>query len=83
MLKRHGLTNVLCFSYGVENSESSVSQVVAKSLGFDWKFIKTNEDDWKNEFEQAQVRQYQLMGSNLTSTAHLQDWLAVKKLIKE
>jgi asparagine synthase (glutamine-hydrolysing) len=83
MLKRHGLTNVLCFSYGVENSESSVSQVVAKSLGFDWKFIKTNEDDWKNEFERAQVRQYQLMGSNLTSTAHLQDWLAVKKLIKE
>lgn len=83
MLKRKGLTNVLCFSYGIENAESRVSQLVAESLGFEWKFIKTDENDWKNEFELGHVRQYQLMGSNLSSTAHLQDWLAVKKLIKE
>jgi len=83
MLKRHGLKNVLCFSYGVDNSESKVSEIVAKSLGFEWKFYETTEDDWKIEFDLSHVKRYQLMGSNLCSTAHLQDWLAVKKLVKE
>jgi len=47
MLKRHGVKDVLCVSYGVPgNSESTSSRSVARVLGYEWHFAEYDGAKW-------------------------------------
>lgn len=81
MLKRLGYDNVLTFTYGVPgNKESDYSKRVADALGLCWHFVEYSEALWREAWQTAERWQYQKWASGWTSIAHVQDWLAVKKL---
>jgi len=83
MLKRMGVEDVLCFSYGRPgNWESEISQEVAKHLGYDWYFVPSTRKFWYEWFRSEECWTYHLYGSGLTSLAHLQDWPAVWEMKK-
>lgn len=83
LLKEAGYENILTFSYGVKGTKEAVySKAVAENLGLKWHFIEYTEELWQVAWQTKERKCYQLQGSNWTSLAHMQDWLAVK-IIKE
>jgi asparagine synthase (glutamine-hydrolysing) len=83
MLKKFNYENVICFSYGKKgNWESEISKKVADKLGYEWHFIEYTKIKWKEWFDSKEMKEYLKYGNNLTSLAHLQDWLAVWELKK-
>ncbi len=82
MLKKLNYQNLLAFSYGKkDNKESNFSESIAKKLNIPWIFIEYTEDEWENLWDSDLRLNYSLMAGLLTSTPHIQDWLAVKKLV--
>lgn len=83
MLKRMGCENVLCFSYGRQgNTESIISERIARKLGYDWAFIPYTNKKWRKAYFRANFAEYLDYAFNYTSTPVLQDWLAVSELKK-
>lgn len=83
LLKRSGYENVLCFSYGIaRNKEAEYSEKIAKSLGFAWCFAEYTNEEWASEWNTGAAEEYRSYASNHTSLPHIQDWLAIKKLIE-
>lgn len=83
LLTEAGYTNILTFTYGVKgNKEATYSKMVAETLGLKWQFIEYTEKLWREAWKTKERERYQLEGSNWTSLAHMQDWLAVK-IMKE
>lgn len=81
LLKRLGYDNVLTFTYGVPgNKESEYSKLVAAALGLRWYFVEYNAKLWQEAWHTEERWEYQKWASGWTSVAHVQDWLAVKKL---
>jgi asparagine synthase (glutamine-hydrolysing) len=81
MLKRLNYKNIICFTYGKSgNNEAKISKQVADSLGLEWHHILYNEEIWKKHYESEQYKQYLDYGSNYSSMAHVQDFIAVKEL---
>jgi len=84
MLKRLGVTNVICFSYGKKgNYEAEISERVAKSLGYPWYFVEYTNQRWFNCYHSDEMREYEKYAGNLSSLPHIQDFLAVKILKEE
>jgi len=83
-LKRHGYKRVLAFSYGVEgNRESATSLEVARHLGFEWRFVPYSIEDWRKVREDEVYWEYLRYAHSGVSLPHIQDFLAVKKLIDQ
>ncbi|WP_053106476.1 asparagine synthetase B family protein [Thiopseudomonas alkaliphila] len=83
LLKEAGYKNILTFSYGAKGTKEAVySRAVAENLGLKWHFIEYTKELWQVAWQTRERKYYQLQGSNWTSLAHMQDWLAVK-VIKE
>jgi asparagine synthase (glutamine-hydrolysing) len=81
MLKRCGVDDVICFSYGRRgNRESQISQQVAEALGYRWHFVEYSKDTCNDA--SGWIDTYRDYGGNLASTPHLQDFFAVEILIK-
>lgn len=80
-LKRLGIENVICFSYGRKDSiEVEISRQIARALGYEWRFIEyTNEKLYKN-FHLSVSKNYDRYASNLVSLPHRQDFLAINEL---
>lgn len=84
MLKELGYTNVTCFTYGVPgNKEAEYSRKVAHALGFKWLFVEYSTALWRNAWCSFEAHEYRKMAANHTSLPHVQDWLAIKRLINE
>lgn len=84
MLKKFGYENVLCFSYGVpDNAEAQVSKRIAESLGYKWVFVEYSNQIWAEEWKSHQAKKYRQIASGHTSLPHVQDWLAVKRLVDQ
>lgn len=84
MLKRLGARDVICFTYGKKgNRESEVSRKVAEALGFPWYFVEYSGRRWRDWYRSDEMRAYERYCSNLTSSPHFQDFLAVKILKNE
>lgn len=82
-LKRLGIQDVLCFSYGPQgNWESKISREVADRLGYPWHFVPSTRRRWSEWFRSESCWIYHLYGSGLTSLAHLQDWPAIWEMRK-
>ena len=84
MLKRLGVDEVICFSYGrAKNHESEISKKVAEALGYQWYFVEYTNDKWQSCYPPWQIVAYERYAGNLVSLPHIQDFLALQELIKE
>ena len=80
-LKRLGIKNVICFSYGRKDSiEVEISRQVAKTLGYEWHFIEYSNKKQYNDFHSQEMKNYDRYASNLVSLPHRQDFLSIKEL---
>lgn len=81
MLKRLGVNDVICISYGRKgNRESMISKKVAETLGYDWLFVEYTAQKWYECYNSKEADCYKLFAGNLSSLPHMQDFLAVKEL---
>jgi asparagine synthase (glutamine-hydrolysing) len=83
LLKENGAENLQAFTYGrAGNLESSKSKKIAERLGLKWTFYKYEKNDWNKWYNSEEWKQYEIFASNYSSQAHLQDWPAVSKIVK-
>jgi asparagine synthase (glutamine-hydrolysing) len=81
MLKRLGVNDVTCISYGRKgNRESIISKKVAEALGYDWLFVKYTAQKWHECYNSKEADYFQKWAGNLSSLPHLQDFLALREL---
>ena len=84
MLKRLGVEDVICFSYGKKgNYEAEISRQVAEALGYRWYFVEYTNEKWYACYHSDEMQRYREYGGNLVSLPHFQDFLAVKELKEE
>lgn len=82
-LYKLGYKNVVCYSYGMPgNIQSEISEQVAKTLGYEWHFIKYTEEKWYELHSSGVFDNYIEFASNGISNPHLQDFLAIYELNK-
>ncbi len=81
MLKRLGVNDVTCVSYGRKgNRESIISKQVAEALGYDWLFVEYTAQKWHECYNSKEADCYRTFAGNLSSLPHMQDFLTVKTL---
>src|SRR5690606_38579462 len=81
--KERDYNNVLCYTYGRKNNkEMNISREVAKKMGYKWIFIPYSKKEIRNLRKNEQFNSY-LIWAGGASTPHIQDFLAVKRLIDE
>ena len=81
MLKRLGVNDVICVSYGRKgNRESIISKQVAEALGYDWLFVEYTAQKWHECYNSKEADCYRTFAGNLSSLPHMQDFLTVKTL---
>lgn len=84
MLKRYGVTNVTCITYGRPgNKEAVTSEKVAKRLGFEWVYIKYDDALIHNYIHDPAFLDYVHHSSKYVSQFYMQEYFAVKHLKKE
>jgi asparagine synthase (glutamine-hydrolysing) len=84
MLKRLGVEDVICFSYGKNgNYEAEISKKVAEALGYQWYFVEYTHDKWYQCYHSGEASAYEHYAGNLASLPHFQDFLALQELKKE
>jgi len=84
ILRARGYENVMSFSYGVRgNKEAQAAHLIAKSLGFEWRFVEYTNEEWSAAWSSVSAENYRHYASSFTSLPHVQDWLAIKKLVEE
>ena len=84
MLKRLGVEDVICFTYGKKGSrEVEISRQVAEALGYRWYFVEYTKEKLYDGYHSRAISVYKIYSSNLTSLPHTQDFLAVKELKEE
>lgn len=82
MLKRLGVKDVICFTYGKKGSrETEISRQVAEALGYKWYFVEYTKEKLYGSYHSDYMQRYREYGGNLVSLPHIQDFLAVKELM--
>ncbi|MHC1756143.1 MAG: asparagine synthase-related protein [Methanosarcina sp.] len=81
MLKRLGVNDVICMSYGRKGSrESEISRHVAEALGYEWFFVEYTTKKWRQCYNSKEADLFRIWAGNLSSLPHMQDFPAVKEL---
>lgn len=81
MLKRLGVEDVICFSYGKKgNREAEISRQVAEMVGYRWFFVEYTKEKLYNWYNSDEMREYFDYAGNLTSLPHIQDYFAINEL---
>jgi asparagine synthase (glutamine-hydrolysing) len=81
MLKRLGVNDVICVSYGRKGSrESEISKRVAEALGYEWIFVESTAKKWREYYNSKEVDLFRIWAGNLSSLPHIQDFPTVKEL---
>jgi asparagine synthase (glutamine-hydrolysing) len=84
MLKRMGLRDVLCFTYGDEGAEEvGISRQVADALGYEWRYIRYTPEIWAKWNQSPAYRDYWRYASKGASQPHIRDFPAVMQLAEE
>lgn len=80
MLKEKGISNVLCYTYGRNDSyEVEISKKTAANLGFQWHYVEYSKEKMKGVFHEH-INDYIVMSHNHSTLVHLQDILAITEL---
>ncbi|MBN1943217.1 MAG: hypothetical protein JW849_07980 [Phycisphaerae bacterium] len=81
MLKKMGVQNVTCFTYGVrDNEESRISRSVAEALGYSWEFFEYKPETWKQLIGSEVMTKYWRFASKGISIPVFQDFPALLML---
>ena len=81
MLKRLGVNDVICVSYGRKGSrESEISKHVAEALGYEWLFVEYTAKKWRECYNSKEADLFRMWAGNLSSLPHMQDFPTVKEL---
>jgi len=84
MLKKCGVENVICFSYGRPgNPEAKASSAVAQALGYKWLFYPYDEMSWFNWFREQRLSEHMSYGHNYSSVFNIDDWPAIREITNE
>jgi asparagine synthase (glutamine-hydrolysing) len=84
MLKKHGVDDAVCYSYGEEGTrEPAVSRQVAEALGYEWRFVEYSGEEWARWTASREMREYWRYGSKGASLPHFQDLPAVLTLAEK
>ena len=84
MLKRLGMENVICFSYGRPgNRESRISRDVASTLGYPWHFVPYTRTAWATWFHSEERKAFYRYCDGLSSLPVIQDWPAIWDMKKQ
>jgi len=85
LLKKEGIKNVLCFSYGKKegNPEWKRSQTVAEKLGFQWFFIDYTQIDNLDYYKQKRFTDYYQYAAQYVNKFAFTQYFAVNHLIDE
>ena len=76
-----GYKNIKCFSYGIKNNhESSVSQLVAKKLGFPWKFVELSRQIIREDYFSEEHADYLRFSNTFASVKVEHEYSAVRLL---
>lgn len=82
MLKRLGYENVVCFSYGRPgNSDSTVSERVAKALGYPWEFVEYSADVWAGLYSSDVYFPYLAYSSCASGMGTVRSFPAMQRLL--
>lgn len=82
-LKQNQVDNVICFTYGRKGTKDiAVSQKVAKELGYEWHYIRYDEEQIKGFLKEADFKAYYRYMANGTAMFYMQEYFAVKWLFK-
>ena len=81
-LYKAGVKNVICYTYGLRNQETIISEAVAKALGYDWYFIEYTASLVAAVQKSKEIEGYRKYAFNGTSVPHLQDFMATYMLKK-
>ncbi|MBI9033574.1 MAG: hypothetical protein JEZ03_03785 [Bacteroidales bacterium] len=80
-IKQSDHKKVICYTYGSKgNWESNKSKQIADRLGFKWIFVEYSDQVWANTYQDKDFKLYLQQASDYHTTAHIQDWPAVKYL---
>ena len=78
-----GYKNVKCFSYGRKNNfESLTSEIIAKKLGYEWKFIKLSNSIIKKDYHSDLHKDYYRCSNSFASVPVEHEFTAVRLLKK-
>jgi asparagine synthase (glutamine-hydrolysing) len=80
MLIRNGAKNLFTYSYGGDKNETGPSRYVAEAAGVPWHLCDYSPAAWRRAGHEPSFNDYLLRAGNLSSVAHVQDWLAIKEL---
>ena len=81
MLKRLGINDVICVSYGRKGSrQSEISKHVAEALGYEWLFVEYTAKKWREYYNSKEADLFRIWAGNLSSLPHMQDFPTVKEL---
>jgi asparagine synthase (glutamine-hydrolysing) len=84
MLRRLGIDNCLCYTYGNESQEEvRLSRQVAEALGFEWRCLSNSGEVFGRLGIAAAYDTYMPYGSKGVSAPHAQDFAAVMQLAAE
>jgi asparagine synthase (glutamine-hydrolysing) len=80
-LARLKAPDVLCFSYGNPRArEAKISKAVADTLSLPWIFVPHTREMWYQAYNSQIRKEFYQYADNLSASAHIQDWLAVREL---
>ena len=81
ILKYLGAKNVKCYSYGTPNNfESDIAKVIAKKLGYDWKFIPLTHKSEKKFYTSKSYKKYLEFSETYSSVPYIQSLSTIKYL---
>ena len=80
-LKHLGYTNVKCYSYGIKGTfEAKVARVVAKKLGYEFKFIPLTTASERGFYESQEFQDYLEFSDSYTAVPYFQSLSTISRL---
>jgi asparagine synthase (glutamine-hydrolysing) len=84
MLKRVGVENCVCFTYGDEGAkEVEISRLVAEALGYEWRYIRYTPEVWAKWNRAPEYKEFWRYTCKGVSQPHVRDFPAVMQLAEE
>ena len=81
ILKYLGAKNVKCYSYGTPNNfEADIARIIAKKLGYDWKFIPLTHASEKKFYASKSYEEYLSFSETYSSVPYIQSLSTIKYL---
>ena len=81
LAKKLGYENIITFSYdSPKSAESRISKKVAEFLNLPYIFVNHSHQSWYEAYHSDERRDFYQYAVNASSSAHIQDWLAVQEM---